>query len=227
MNSVFMLQSPAESGISEHRKTLREPGRPLALRGEYISEQKRSLVLYPSGDSGSRCAYTVRDENSRVIFTVTGRKSGSSSCREVRDQTGLPLFDIHRERSLLSVIWAFYLPGSLRTPLMTCRRLSSRNRILDFENAVATEGKGVEERTVTMNIEKHGRALALFDVVDGDRRIMEIRESIQHNTKLALLPGHKARCRPAIDMTIMSGVDMSLAVGIAVLISDSCFPANL
>lgn len=210
MDFVLMLLRPAESGTPKRRKVLREPGRPIALRREYVSEQNTSLVLYPSGGSESAYAYKVRDEDSRAIFTVTGRKFGSSACREVWDQTGLPLFDIHREWSFRSVTWRFYLPGSSKTPLMTCRRLTSGDRILTFENAVATEGKDVEERTLTIHIEKHGRALARFDVVDGDRKIMEIHESIRHNKKLALLPGRKAGWRPAIDMAITPGVDISL-----------------
>lgn len=208
-----MLRVPSDSakdGTLKRRKVLKEPARPVALRGEYMSERKTSLVLYPSGSPESPCAYTIRDDDFQALFTVTGRKFGSRSYREVRDETGLPLFDIRREWSLSNAVWVLTLPGSSKDPLVICRRPTSGKGVLTFENMVAAGGKNAEDRAVTISIEKHGRALTWFDVVDGDRRIVEVRESIRHNKSLALLPGRKTKCRPAMDLTIMRGVDISL-----------------
>jgi hypothetical protein len=62
---------------------------------------------------------------------------------------------------------------------------------------------------LTLNIERHGNVLALFDIVDGDRKVAEVKESIHHNEKLALV-GSRVGYRPAMDVIIMPGVDVSL-----------------
>ena len=74
---------------------------------------------------------------------------------------------------------------------------------------------------LTLNIERHGNALALFDIVDGDRKVAEVRESIHHNEKLALMRGSRQGYRPAMDVIVMPGVDISL-VSIRVLESLWC-----
>jgi hypothetical protein len=79
---------------------------------------------------------------------------------------------------------------------------------LSFENAAAFEGKRVDEKMLTLRVERHGNALAAFDVVDGDRKVAEIKESIQHNEKLALIS--RQGWRPALDVIVMPGVDISL-----------------
>lgn len=51
--------------------------------------------------------------------------------------------------------------------------------------------------------------LALFDVVDGDRKVAQVRESIEHNERLALISS-RADYRPVFDVIVTSGVDLSL-----------------
>lgn len=193
------------------RKVLKEPQRPVGLRSEYISEQKTPLILYPGGDTQSTRAYTVQDKDASILFTVTGWKFSSRSCREVRDGSGLPLFEIHQGWTFARNAWVITLPGCDAARIATCRRRGLGGDLsLTFENMMAMDSKGAKERSLTIDIEKHGRVLALFDVVDGDRRIMDVGESIQHNKKLALMPSSKPGYRPAMDVMVMPGVDMSL-----------------
>lgn len=79
------------------------------------------------------------------------------------------------------------------------------NLDLSFENAA--EGK--REKMITLHVERHGNALALFDLVDGDRKVAEVRESVCHNEKLALMSSRHGY-RPAMDVIVMPGVDISL-----------------
>ncbi|GES61026.1 hypothetical protein ATEIFO6365_0006048700 [Aspergillus terreus] len=211
------------------RMALKPPDRPLALRQESITATKTTLVVKPLGDAQAEVAYAVTDADDVPQYTVTGRKFGARACREFRDASGLPLFEIHRRLALKNV-WAITLPGSDATTLATGSPRgffgapAFGNFNVTFENAAAFGAKRVEDRTVTLEVHRFGNVLASFDVVDGDRKVAEVRESIVHNQTLALRPSSKNHShRPALDVTITRGVDTALISAIAVIAADWVF----
>ncbi|KAH8427293.1 uncharacterized protein LDX57_005007 [Aspergillus melleus] len=216
---------------SRIRRALKAPDRPVAIRREYITDRKTTLVLRPVGDSSSEISYSIADLDGIPQFTVTGRKFSNRPCREFRDASGLPLFELHRKISFRQA-WNVCLPGSKKATIASAvpRRSFSATQFgnfdLAFENFAAFECKGAEDKKVNLEIEKHGNVLKTFDVVDGDRKIAEIRESIPHNRTLALMPESRRGWRPIMDIDIMPEVDISLATVIAVIASDYCFSAN-
>lgn len=68
----------------------------------------------------------------------------------------------------------------------------------------------MSEQELTLLIERHGRVLRNVDVIDSDRRVAEVCESVHHNDKLALTAGSRRGHRPALDIVITPGVDMAL-----------------
>ncbi|KAJ5583609.1 hypothetical protein N7535_002229, partial [Penicillium sp. DV-2018c] len=170
-------------------------------------------------------AYKITDEENTPHFTVTGRKYTDRSCREFRDASGLPLFELHRKWSW-SNSWSVSLPGcdtatiATGAPRWTLVNAAFGNFKLTFENAAAYPGKSGEEKMMTLCVERLTGRLGVFDVVDGDRKVAEIRESIWHNEKLALMRGSRQGYRPALDIVVMPGVDVSLIATIAVILSD-------
>ncbi|KAB8271867.1 hypothetical protein BDV30DRAFT_212858 [Aspergillus minisclerotigenes] len=159
---------------------------------------------------------------------ASGRKYTNRACREFRDASGLPLFELHRKISLRNA-WSVTLPGSDAADIATgAPRLGLGgagfgNFIASFVNVAAVDVKLNEERRVTLEIERHGRVLESFDVVDGDRRVAKVRESIQHNKKLALMSNSRRGYRPFLDVTVMEGVDLSLVALVTIIAADSVF----
>lgn len=200
---------------SRIRRALKAPDRPVAIRREYIADRKITLVLRPYGDSSSEISYSIDDLDGVPQFTVTGRKFSDRPCREFRDASGLPLFELHRKISFRQA-WNVSLPGSKRTSIASAvpRRSFSAAQVgcfdFSFENFAAFECKSAEDKDVKLEIEKHGNVLKTFDVVDGDRKIAEIRESIPHNRTLALMRDSRRGWRPIMDIDIMPEVDISL-----------------
>lgn len=89
---------------------------------------------------------------------------------------------------------------------------------MSAENQAAVGTKREDQKKITLLIERHDNALALFDIVDGDREVAEVRESIQHNEKLPLTRKSWEKFRPALDLAITSGVDQLLISFLVVLI---------
>lgn len=266
------------------RSVLKAPGRPLALRREYVTETKTTFIVRPQGNAASAESYVITDDDDTVLFTVTGWKFSDRSCREFRDASGLPLFELHRSwlafarTSSGRGVWAVTLPGVatdrgfsglgrrkrsrsssrsgfgasgatttttttttvsgsstttttttggsgagienssgfgsyLATGTPRIRTFSSRpfgNFTITLDcNAAAVQSKSNDEKKLTLEIERHGNALALFDVVDEDRKVAEVRESVRHNKILPLISSQSGY-RPVLDVVVTAGVDLSL-----------------
>jgi uncharacterized protein YxjI len=215
MSTAYAQSRISHKCSSNPRKALKPPARHIALRKEYVKDTKTRLVLKPQGTAHSAVAYKVLDEDGSLQFTITGRKHSDRVCRKIRDSSGLPLFELHRKISLTNA-WAVTLPGSNEATLATGSpqwpfgSLSAGNFTMFVENQAAVDGKREDEKKLTLLIERHGNALALFDIVDGDRKVAEVRESIQHNEKLPLTRNPWQKYRPALDLIITSGIDQSL-----------------
>ncbi|KAE8342697.1 tubby C-terminal-like domain-containing protein [Aspergillus arachidicola] len=172
---------------------------PLFYAEKYITDSRTLLTLRLQGDARSVAAYKVQDENGVTLFTASGRKYNGRSCREFRDASGLPLFELHRKLSFLSI--------ATGAP----RLAPFGNLVFTFTNEAATDVKGsVDDKKVALEVERHGRVLESFDVVDGDRKVAEVRESVQHNPKLALTPSTRRNYRPVLGIIVTPGVDLSL-----------------
>ncbi|RJE26438.1 hypothetical protein PHISCL_01239 [Aspergillus sclerotialis] len=203
------------------RKTLRSADFPIAIRREYIASSKTTLILRPDGDVHSPKAYRITDEDFIPQFTVTGQKFGDRSCREFRDASGLPLFELHRKFSLRNA-WVVTLPGSNSANIATAAlRLPQGVHMLgnfsfSFENVAAADSKNEEDKFIAFQVERHGNILTTFDVVFADRKVVEIRESIPHNKTLPM-SSSKSGYRPVLDITVTEGMDMALVSGIRFL----------
>ncbi|KAE8149386.1 tubby C-terminal-like domain-containing protein [Aspergillus avenaceus] len=224
------FQAPLNNVFNSRiRRALKAPERPIAIRKDHMTEAKSVLVVRPQGDAQSAVAYSIQDDDGITMFTASGRKFGDRSCREFRDSSGLPLFELHRKHWRNS--WSVTLPGSssARIAKISQRRNGIGNFYITFENAGAFACKDREDKELTLEIESHGNVLAMYDIVDGDRKVAEVRESIQHNEKLALVrrfPSTKHNYRPVLDVIITAEVDLSLIATVAVIISDAVFAAN-
>ncbi|OJJ29829.1 hypothetical protein ASPWEDRAFT_46588 [Aspergillus wentii DTO 134E9] len=156
------------------------PRHPIALRKEFIAEFERTILLKPIADrpEGQRSSkdYTILDaSDNTTLFTASGRKFKKPSCREIRDSSGLPLFDIHYHTRMFKESWAIKLPGGDGVTLAstTAKRAPNKEKVefpLSFQNAV-------DDGHVAMNVHAPGAYLYKFYVTVGDRQVI----SITHN----------------------------------------------
>lgn len=173
--------------------------------------------MIPESNPRSETDYTIVDDTDEcTVFTATGKKFGDRPGREFRDSSGLPLYELHQKLVPLSQPWTISLPGcddsglvstQLRPNLRGYRCVSCE---IKFQNAAAIPNKHVHEKIVKLHTQRRPSRLYAFDVMDGDRKVAEVQESISKNEKLALMPEHRKGYHPILDIRVAPGVDLAL-----------------
>lgn len=83
---------------------------PLALRPEYIASSARVIKVNQHSASWSSGNFTITDSHTdEKLFGVTGEFTSFTQRRHFSDESGLPLFELSRER--MDMKWFLHLPG--------------------------------------------------------------------------------------------------------------------
>ncbi|OOQ86116.1 hypothetical protein PEBR_24411 [Penicillium brasilianum] len=214
------------------RKSMRPPERQVALRTESIVPAKTTLVLKPNGNAQSVAAYIITtEEEEEPVYTVSGRKYGDRVCREFHDASGLPLFELHTKTTLgRPYSWFITMPGGGDIKIAEGEPRWGNNKKsmkFSFRNMAPNDAKRDSDKDMTLLISPCGDIMARYDIIDGDRRIAGVYESIHHNDTLALLPKSRRKSlRPAMDVVIVAGVDSSLVAAIAIIMFEWTYGAE-
>ncbi|KAJ5155249.1 hypothetical protein N7492_008052 [Penicillium capsulatum] len=205
------------------RPSLRPPKNEVAFRKEHIAEYQMALVVKPQGHSQSKVAYDIFHDAGADAFTASGRKYNDRECREFRDKSGLPLFDIYKKPWYSPDAYTITMPGSNdadSTILKASPDWGTNQLTMIFRNGAGDEERSEGSRGSRLTVVKHGHLMNTFDVSDNSRKIIQLRESVNHNNKLALRRKSRSKYRPALDLTVTPGVDIALASAIGILVSD-------
>ncbi|ODM18489.1 hypothetical protein SI65_06360 [Aspergillus cristatus] len=209
---------------------------PVSIRPSYLPSQETTLYLLPK--ASPRCAtdYTINNAiNGKAVFTVTGKKYGSTPGREFRDESGLPIFKLTRGAVLSRWPWRITLPGDKEKDLgrVCVRNPSMRIKLHIVQNCVTGDRKR-EDEMVRLEV-RRTTTLYMFDVLveDGDneekRKVADIRESVERYKTVGHWPGGYDHVPPkrVLDMKVAEGLDLSIAALVAVFISDMHFGDQL
>ncbi|EPS27523.1 hypothetical protein POX_e06488 [Penicillium oxalicum] len=222
----------SKASHSKPRKSMRAPVREIAFRPESIAAAKTTLVLRPHGNAASNAAYLITTEDHIPVYTVSGRKSGDRVCREFYDPSGLPLFELHTKTMLgRPLSWFITMPGGGSDMKIAEGQPrwagTQKSMVFSFRNMAAVDNKREEEKNMSLLVTSTGQVMARYDIIDGDRRIAGVNESIHHNETLALMPQSRRKSlRPAMDLTVVPGVDTLLIAAIAVIMFEWTYGAE-
>ncbi|KKA18256.1 Uncharacterized protein T310_7802 [Rasamsonia emersonii CBS 393.64] len=174
-------------------KSLQPPLHPIAIRAEHIAQRETAR----------------NDADGSTLFTVTGTKFGDRSAREFRDRSDLPLFELRRALALRRPL-RVRLPGNDKEELVEVNpKRPLGNFDLTLRNAAATDAKNEADRTVTLEVHQTSPAFWLtFEVMAGDRQVVDVRESVQKNKTIGTLPHEWPRLPPprqVLDVRVAEG----------------------
>lgn len=204
---------------------VRGPPCPIGLRQEHITEFDRLLYVEPKYEPKSSSEYKIKyDSDDSTLFDVTGKRYSKRPVREFRDSSGLPMFEAERSWGLLKTKkpWRISLPGDDREDLVDIKMIGgwSLIRSIDFDltfcNALAKDPKTEEDRMVTLQIRKQRNLFCGFAVSVNDRKVADIRESMERNRTIKRFnpeASPSARIVPSraiMEILVADGVDLSL-----------------
>lgn len=204
---------------------MKAPSENLYLRKEHIARDQSQILVKPYGGPLSQTDYKVTYEAGGPLFTISGcRYNQDRKCREVRDASGLPMFDIHRKLSMGFFSWIVTMPDSKPSEAIIGKATSGGFG----ESGLMTFWFKSGEEEHTLSLQKHGHVMTFFDVFDISNgwRIGEIRESARHSQKLALRRSSHGKIRPAWDIILMPGLDMALMAALSVIVSEWHFKTD-
>ena len=209
--------STITSTSHNHQEPLQPLSDPVAIRSDLVTSEETDLRLYPKASNKSAAEYTIKNAfTGSTIFSVTGKKYGSSPGREFRDSSGLPLFDLRRAGFLIRP-WKVRLPGDDSKNLAAIyMKGPSKKIILDIEEnqAITTSGtKRVDdEKKVTLKVFRK-TALYTFDVLAGDKKVAHIQENPELNRSVGhwmSSPYDYVPPRRILDIRLAEGLDASI-----------------
>ncbi|KAF9883351.1 hypothetical protein FE257_003567 [Aspergillus nanangensis] len=202
-------------------RNLYPPKVPLALRPEHITEFQVALELKPHDDPRaarkSPRDYVVRDADGITQFTASGWSFNGMECREIRDSSGLPLFELHHKARAFKHSWDVTLPGARDKPLISAHVKTGLNKFefpVTVENAVV--GGGCKK--VTLQVHPVGPADIKFFVTVDNRKIMAFLRDVFKPGNLTTKPYPDVRS--GWEAVIAPDVDLSLATIVLIMISD-------
>lgn len=218
----------------------------IALRPEHISEFERQLYLRPRYDANAIDEYAVNfDSDDTTLLTASGPRYDKKGVRDIRDASGLPLFECEkiwapgwRKRGP----WLVRLPGSSGSSKAGDKtsEIASTHKAhaywvnkfdMTFRNAAAQDVKGDAERMVTLHIRSTNPLYCNWVVSLGGSVVVHIRESVDRNKHQDLV-GQCIRILPeraemykrlTLDVIVAENFDLSLAALISVMVSDMTF----
>lgn len=212
----------------------------IALRPEQISEFERRLYLQPRYDANALDEYVVKfDSDDTTLITASGPKYDKKGVRDIRDASGLPLFECEkiwtpawRKRGP----WLIRLPGSSGSSKAGNKALEIAstyrtnaywvNRFdMTFRNAAAQDVKGEAEAMVTLHVRSTNALYCNWIVSLGDRVVVQIRESVERNKHqvpvdrlLGNVPAQEMYKRLTLDVMVAENFDLSLVSSFLILL---------
>lgn len=201
-------------------QSVEDPPCSMGIRPEYITEFERLLWINPIYDPHSPNEYCIRyDSDDTLLFTATGMNYSAKSTREIRDSSGLPLFEVQKVCSpgwRYKTPWRVRLPGCKEIDLVDIRfkGLMHNKFEVHFRNAVARDSKNEDDQMVHLVVQRVSPVYRVYEVRVAGIKVVDIRESMErnrsvptrfYNSSKGLLPP-----RLMMEVKVAENFDMSL-----------------
>ncbi|KAL4756719.1 tubby C-terminal-like domain-containing protein [Aspergillus foveolatus] len=209
----------------------------LALRPEYIASSTRVIKVDQHSASWSSGNFTITESNTdEKLFGVTGEFASFTQRRHFSDASGLPLFELSRER--MGMKWFLHLPGeksrkakeketpysspAATKPIATF--VPKYSALMDkfdmhFRNSALDSDPGADWEEVTLSIWGQNVWKSRANVYHCGRLAMTVKLT---NMAAPYIPLK----RPTWEASVAEGMDLSLASVVAVFLAMMLYESN-
>ncbi|KAL4922572.1 tubby C-terminal-like domain-containing protein [Aspergillus aurantiobrunneus] len=206
---------------------------PLALRPEYAASSTTVIKVDQHSASWSSGNFTITDhQTAATLFKVSGEFASFTQRRHFRDASGLPLFELSREK--MGMKWYLHLPGeksrkvkekespfaspAATKPIATfVPKYSAFKDKFDMHARNAASDTDAEE--ITLAIRGQNAWKSRTHVYHRGHLVMTVQMT---NLVAPYIPGK----RPTWEAVVAEGMDLSLASVVAVFLATMLYESN-
>jgi hypothetical protein len=209
-------QSSSQPANVEEDGELTPAPHPVAIRFEHLAETETHLRIEETSDVFGPSNFVALSEDGSTIFSVHGKGVVFGKKREIRDGSGLPIFELHASSSSLKGAWYLELPGRSHERLLSIDLLGGMSgRVslhVHFENRYENNGPLSTQTSsppTDAGLEIRGQDMEriLFDVFYLGAKVARIRRlisSVISSTRCGGKPLWEASVSANIDLSIVS-----------------------
>lgn len=211
-----LSQSSSQPGSSEDGHLIAAP-HPIAIRFEHLAEVETHLRIEESSNVFGPSNFVALSDDGTTIFSAHGKGAVFGKKREIRDGSGLPIFELHASSSSLKGAWYLELPGRSHERLLSIDLLGGMSgRIslhVHFANRYEHDGPSVGPSTQTssppadavMEIRGQDMERILFDVFYLGGKVARIRRLVS-----SVISSTRSGGKPLWEASVSANVDLSI-----------------
>jgi hypothetical protein len=113
-----LSQSSSQPGSSEDGQLTPAP-HPVAIRFEHLAEAETHLRIEESSNPFGPSNFVALLDDGSTIFSAHGKGAVFGKKREIRDGSGLPIFELYASSTSLKGAWYLELPGRSHERLLS------------------------------------------------------------------------------------------------------------
>lgn len=189
---------------------------PVAIRFEHLAEAETHLRIEESSNLFGPSNFIALSDDGSTIFSAHGKGAVFGKKREIRDASGLPIFELHASSASLKGAWYLELPGRSHERLLSIDLLGGQSgRIslhVHFANRYERDGQSSTQNDpppsdAVLEIRGQEMERILFEVFYLGAKVARIRRlvpSVISSTKTGGKPLWEASVSANVDLSIVS-----------------------
>ncbi|KAM0703565.1 hypothetical protein Q7P35_009504 [Cladosporium inversicolor] len=199
---------------------------PIAIRFEHLAETETHLRIEESLNLFGPSDFVALSDDGTTIFSAHGKGAVFGKKREIRDGSGLPIFELHASSSSLKGAWYLELPGRSHERLLSIDLLGGMSgRVslhVHFANRYEHDGPSTGPSTqnsppsteAVLEVRGQDMERILFDVFYLGAKVARIRRlvsSVISRTRTGGQPLWEASVSANVDLSIITVSIIALA----------------
>lgn len=211
-----LSQSSSHPANSEDGQLTPAP-HPIAIRFEHLAETETHLRIEESSNLFGPSDFTALSDDGTTLFSAHGKGALFGKKREIRDGSGLPIFELHASSSSLKGAWYLELPGRSHERLLSIDILGGMSgRVslhVHFANRYEHDGpsigssgqNSVPSTEAVLEIRGQDIERILFDVFYLGAKVARIRRLVS-----SVISRTRSGGQPLWEASVSANVDLSI-----------------
>jgi hypothetical protein len=206
-------QSPSHLGNPEDGRLTPAP-HPIAIRFEHLAETETHLRVEESSNLFGPSNFIALSDDGSTVFSAHGKGAVFGKKREIRDGSGLPIFELHASSSSLKGAWYLELPGRSHERLLSIDLLgglSGKPSLhVHFANRYEYDGQSSAQNSppptdAVLEIRGQDTERILFDIFYLGAKVARIRRLVP-----SVISSTRSGGKPLWEASVSANVDLSI-----------------